>query len=197
MIVSKSQRSSIRIELEKEFTIGNFFFVSSLHHHFQSLVLNYLQFIISNCQSIEIINQIFICLSKWLEFGISILQIESFFDYLFTSLQNEKLFSEVSECLIVIFTSPDALKYPSTFARLLPNILQLETFLDQCLTMKDQAESITRLITQYGENLAQLIVQMSIASDSQSQTYSHQFSRLVMVNNHTFENRISFLDRLI
>ena len=147
-----------------------------------NLVLNYLQFIISTSHPIEIINQIFVCLSKWLEFGISILQIEPFFDYLFTSLHNEKNFSEVSDCLIVIFTSPDALKYPSTFARLLPYVLQLESLLDPCLTMKDKAESITRLITQYGENLAQLIVQMSIASDSQSQTYSHQFSRLVMVS---------------
>lgn len=128
------------------------------------------------------LNPIFSCLSKWLEFGISILQIEPFFDYLFNSLHNEKLFSEVSDCLIVIFTSPDALKYPSTFSRLLPRVLQLETILDQPLTTRDRVESITKLITQYGENLAQLIVQMSAASDAQSQTLSHQFCRLVMAS---------------
>ena len=96
-------------------------------------------------------------------------------------MHNEKFFSEVSDCLIVLFTAPDALKYPSTFTRLLSYVLQLEPLLDQCLTMKDKAESLTRLITQYGENLAHLIVQMSMASDTQSQTYAHQFCRLVMV----------------
>jgi hypothetical protein len=151
------------------------------------------------------INKIFCCLSKWIEFGISILKIEPFFDYLFNSLNNQKLFNEVSDCLIVIFTSPDALKYPSTFSRLLPYVVQLETLLDQSLTMKDKvdmiffvclcsnafdskdkAECITKLITQYGENLAQLIVQMSIASDPQSSIFSHHFCRLVMVSIYFF-----------
>jgi hypothetical protein len=42
---------------------------------------------------------------------------------------------------------------------------------------KEKAECITKLITQFGENLAQLIVQMSIAQNPQSQS----FCRLVMV----------------
>lgn len=97
-------------------------------------------------------------------------------------MTNEHYFNGVSDCLIAIFSSPDALKYPSTFSRLLPYVLQLESILDQCspTTTDNRAENLTKLITQFGENLAQLIVQMSIASESQSQTYAHQFCRLVM-----------------
>ncbi|CAF0748655.1 unnamed protein product [Adineta ricciae] len=157
LTVSKSRRSSIRLELDKEF----------------STVLNYLQFIISSYSQPEILSKVFTCLAKWLEFGISVLKVEPFFDYLFNSLMNENLFNDVSECLSVIFTSPDALKYPTTFARLLPYVLQLETLLDQCITVgnKEKAESITKLITQFGENLPQLIVQNA---------QSHNFCRLIM-----------------
>ncbi|CAF3613583.1 unnamed protein product [Rotaria sp. Silwood1] len=171
--VSKSQRSSIRVELEKEFPN----------------VLNYLQFIISTYNQIDILNKIFSCLSKWLEFGISILKIEIFFEYLFNSLNNENLFDDVCDCLSVLFISPDALKYPSTFSRLLPYVIQFETIIDQCLTTgnkfffkkkKEKAECITKLIIQFGENLIQLIVQMSMTTDSQSQILSHNFCRLVM-----------------
>jgi hypothetical protein len=63
-----------------------------------NLVLSYLQFVISSYNQTDILNKIFSCLSKWLEFGISILQIESFFDYLFNSLNHENLFHEVSDC---------------------------------------------------------------------------------------------------
>ncbi|CAF4615664.1 unnamed protein product, partial [Rotaria sp. Silwood2] len=164
--VSKSQRSLIRLELEKEFPN----------------VLNYLQFIISTYNQIEILSKIFSCLSKWLEFGISILKIEILFEYLFNSLNNEYLFDDACDCLSVLFTSPDALKYPSTFSHLLPYVIQFETILDQCLTIgnKEKAEYITKLITQFGENLVQLIVQMSMTTNSQSQIVSHNFCRLVM-----------------
>lgn len=107
------------------------------------------------------IKKIFSCLSKWLEFGISILKIESLFDYLFNSLNNEKLFKEVSDCLIVIFTSPDALKYPSTFSRLLPYVLQLETLLDQSLATRDKVNMIcffciqSRLTNRIKQNVLQ------------------------------------------
>jgi hypothetical protein len=104
------------------------------------LVLSYLQFIISTYNQTDILNKIFSCLSKWLEFGISILQIETFFDYLFNSLNHENLFHEVSDCLLVIFTSPDALKYPATFSRLLSYVLQLEAMLDQCLIAGDKVK---------------------------------------------------------
>ncbi|CAF3635011.1 unnamed protein product [Rotaria socialis] len=162
--VSKSQRSLIRLELEKEFPN----------------VLNYLQFIISTYNQTDILGKIFSCLSKWLEFGISILQIEILFEYLFNSLNNENLFEDVCDCLTVLFTSPDALKYPSTFSRLFPYILQFEIILDQCLTAgnKEKAECITKLLTQFGENLAQLIVQMSTTPNSQM--LAHNFCRLVM-----------------
>ncbi|CAF3368377.1 unnamed protein product, partial [Rotaria socialis] len=162
--VSKSQRSLIRLELEKEFPN----------------VLNYLQFIISTYNQTDILSKIFSCLSKWLEFGISILQIEILFEYLFNSLNNENLFEDVCDCLTVLFTSPDALKYPSTFSRLFPYILQFEIILDQCLTAgnKEKAECITKLLTQFGENLAQLIVQMSTTPNSQM--LAHNFCRLVM-----------------
>ncbi|CAF3539923.1 unnamed protein product [Adineta steineri] len=157
--VTKSRRSSIRVELEKEF----------------STVLDYLQFIISTFNQVDILSKIFSCLSKWLEFGISILKIEIFFQYLFTSLNNEYLFDDVCQCLIVIFTSPDALKYPTTFSRLLPYVLQLETLLDQYLTIenKEKVECITKLITEFGENLTQLIVQISMTQNSQSQNFCH------------------------
>ncbi|UJR22249.1 hypothetical protein I4U23_025310 [Adineta vaga] len=157
LTVSKSQRSSIRLELEKEFPT----------------VLNYLQYIISTYSQTDILSKVFACLSKWLEFGISILKIELLFDYLFNSLMNENLFNDASECLLVIFTSPDALKYPTTFSRLLPYVLQLETLLDQCILTgnKEKAEYVTKLITQFGENLAQLIVQ---------NTQSQNFCRLIM-----------------
>jgi hypothetical protein len=52
----------------------------------------------------------FSCLSKWLEFGISIIKVESLFDYLFNSLNNESIFDDASDCIVVLFTSPDALK---------------------------------------------------------------------------------------
>ena len=107
----------------------NFYFLLDSFY----LVLSYLQFIISTYNRTDILSKIFSCLSKWLEFGISILKIEILFDYLFNSLNNEYLFDDVSDCLIVIFTSPDALKYPSTFSRLLPYVLQLETLLDHSL----------------------------------------------------------------
>ncbi|CAF4102505.1 unnamed protein product [Rotaria sp. Silwood2] len=164
--VSKSQRSLIRLELEKEF----------------SNVLNYLQFIISTYNQIDILSKIFSCLSKWLEFGVSILKIEILFEYLFNSLNNDNLFDDVYNCLSVLFTSPDALKYPSTFSRLLPYVIQFETILDQCLTIgnKKKTECITKLIMQFGENLVQLIVQMSMTTNSQSQILSHHFCRLVM-----------------
>ncbi|CAF1253446.1 unnamed protein product [Adineta steineri] len=157
--VTKSRRSSIRVELEKEF----------------STVLDYLQFIISTFNQVDILSKIFSCLSKWLEFGISILKIEIFFQYLFTSLNNQYLFDDVCQCLTVIFTSPDALKYPSTFSRLLPYVLQLETLLDQYLTIenKEKVECITKLITEFGENLTQLIVQISMTQNSQSQSFCH------------------------
>jgi hypothetical protein len=105
-----------------------------------NLVLNYLHFIISTYNQTEILSKIYSCLSKWLEFGISILKIESFFDYLFNSLTNEYLFNDVSDCIIVIFTSPDALKFPTTFSRLLPYVLQLETILDQSLMTGDKVK---------------------------------------------------------
>jgi hypothetical protein len=40
----------------------------------------------------------------------------------------------------VIFTSPDALKYPATFSHLLPYVLQLEAMLDQCLIASDRVK---------------------------------------------------------
>lgn len=52
----------------------------------------------------------FSCLSKWLEFGISIIKIEMLFDYLFNSLNDGNIFDDASDCIIVLFTSPDALK---------------------------------------------------------------------------------------
>ncbi|CAF4461741.1 unnamed protein product, partial [Adineta steineri] len=93
--VTKSRRSSIRVELEKEF----------------STVLDYLQFIISTFNQVDILSKIFSCLSKWLEFGISILKIEIFFQYLFTSLNNQYLFDDACQFLTVIFKTPYALEY--------------------------------------------------------------------------------------
>ena len=52
----------------------------------------------------------FSCLFKWLEFGISITKIELLFDYLFNSLDNVNTFDDASDCIIVLFSSPDALK---------------------------------------------------------------------------------------
>ncbi len=54
---------------------------------------------------------------------------------------------------------------------------------------KEKAECITKLITQFGENLAQLIVQMSIAQNPQSQN----FCRLVMVIAVSFIAEISIV----
>ncbi|CAF4358607.1 unnamed protein product, partial [Adineta steineri] len=104
---------------------------------------------------------------------------EIFVQYLFTSLNNQYLFDDVCQCLTVIFTSPDALKYPSTFSRLLPYVLQLETLLDQYLTIenKEKVECITKLITEFGENLTQLIVQISMTQNSQSQNFCHLVMR--------------------
>lgn len=160
----------------------------------------------------------FSCLSKWLDFGIPVIKVESLFDYLFHSLNNENIFDDASNCIIALFTSPDAIKwdensiddqsirlillrYPTVFSRLLPYILQLESILDQALisgdkvkrfvfvflftfffSIKDKAECITKLITQYGENFAQLIIQLAIAPHQQSQTLSHRFCCLLMVN---------------
>ncbi len=104
------------------------------------LVLTYIQFIIATYNQSDILGKMFSCLSKWLEFGISIIKIESLFDYLFNSLNNENVFDDVSDCIIVLFTSPDALKYPSTFSRLLPYVLQLETILNQALMMGDKVK---------------------------------------------------------
>lgn len=58
----------------------------------------------------DVLGKMFSCLSKWLEFGIPIVKIESLFDYLFNSLHNESIFDDASNCIIVLFTSPDALK---------------------------------------------------------------------------------------
>lgn len=73
-------------------------------------MLNYLQFIISTYNQADILGKMFSCLAKWLEFGISIIKVESLFDYLFNSLNNETIFDDASDCIIVLFTSPDALK---------------------------------------------------------------------------------------
>ncbi|CAF3408118.1 unnamed protein product [Rotaria sp. Silwood1] len=166
IVVSKAQRASIRTELESQFPT----------------VLNYIQFIISTYNQPDILGKMFSCLSKWLEFGTSIVKVESLFDYLFNSLNNENIFDDASNCIIVLFTSPDALKYPSIFSRLLPYVLQLESILDQSLMIgdKEKAECITKLITQFGENLAQLIIQMAITPNQQSQTLAHRFCCLVM-----------------
>ncbi|CAF3932793.1 unnamed protein product [Rotaria sp. Silwood2] len=166
IVVSKAQRASIRAELESQFPT----------------VLSYIQFIISTYNQADILGKMFSCLSKWLEFGISIVKVESLFDYLFNSLNNETIFDDASNCIIVLFTSPDALKYPSIFSHLLPYVLQLELILDQSLMIgdKEKAEWITKLITQFGENLAQLIIQMAITPNQQSQTLAHRFCCLVM-----------------
>jgi hypothetical protein len=74
------------------------------------LVLTYIQFIIATYNQSDILGKMFSCLSKWLEFGISIIKIEILFDYLFNSLNNENIFDDASDCIIVLFTSPDALK---------------------------------------------------------------------------------------
>ncbi len=74
------------------------------------LVLTYIQFIIASYNQSDILGKMFSCLSKWLEFGISIIKIEILFDYLFNSLNNENIFDDASDCIIVLFTSPDALK---------------------------------------------------------------------------------------
>lgn len=47
--------------------------------------------------------------------------------------------------------------------------------------IQEKAECITKLITQFGENLAQLIVQMAITPNQQSQTLAHRFCCLIMV----------------
>jgi hypothetical protein len=135
---------------------------SNILFHTFHLVFDYLQFIISNYNQIEMINKIFSCLSKWIEFGISILKIEPFFDYLFNSLNNQKLFNEVSDCLIVIFTSPDALKYPSTFSRLLPYVVQFETLLDQSLTTRYKIDMIF-LIFLYSNTFESIAVRISLS----------------------------------
>ncbi|CAF4396504.1 unnamed protein product, partial [Adineta steineri] len=94
IVVSKAQRASIRVELESQFPT----------------VLTYIQFIIATYNQADILGKMFSCLSKWLEFGISIIKVESLFDYLFNSLNNESIFDDASDCIIVLFTSPDALK---------------------------------------------------------------------------------------
>ncbi|CAF1155266.1 unnamed protein product [Rotaria magnacalcarata] len=166
IVVSKAQRASIRGELENQFPV----------------VLNYIQFIISAYNQPDILAKMFSCLSKWLEFGIAIIRVESLFDYLFNSLNNENIFDDASNCIIVLFTSPDVMRYPAIFSRLLPYVLQLESILDQSLMIgdKEKSECITKLITQFGENLAQLIIQMAIAPNQQSQTLSHRFCCLIM-----------------
>ncbi|CAF0734212.1 unnamed protein product [Adineta ricciae] len=166
IVVSKTQRASIRVELESQFPT----------------VLSYIQFIIATYNQADVLGKMFSCLSKWLEFGISIVKVDSLFDYLFNSLNNESIFDDASDCIIVLFTSPDALKYPTVFTRLLPYVLQLETILDQALMVgdKEKSECITKLITQFGENLAQLIIQMAITPNQQLQTLSHRFCCLVM-----------------
>ncbi|CAF4950618.1 unnamed protein product, partial [Rotaria magnacalcarata] len=178
IVVSKAQRASIRGELENQFPV----------------VLNYIQFIISAYNQPDILAKMFSCLSKWLEFGIAIIRVESLFDYLFNSLNNENIFDDASNCIIVLFTSPDVMRYPAIFSRLLPYVLQLESILDQSLMIgdKEKSECITKLITQFGENLAQLIIQMAIAPNQQSQTLSHRFCCLIMVNIQLF----CFLDKI-
>lgn len=74
------------------------------------LVLTYIQFIIATYHQTDILGKMFSCLSKWLEFGISIIKVETMFDYLFQSLNNESIFDHASDCIIVLFSSPDALK---------------------------------------------------------------------------------------
>jgi len=76
----------------------------------KNLVLTYIQFIIATYNQADILGKMFSCLSKWLEFGISIIKVESLFDYLFNSLNNESIFDDASDCIIVLFSSPDALK---------------------------------------------------------------------------------------
>ena len=126
-------------------------------------VLNYVKFIIGTYSQADILSRMFSCLSKWLEFGISIIQVECLFDYLFQSLNNENLFDDASDCIIVLFTSPDALKYwiffsamnqwfsllvfnryPLIYSRLLPYVLQLETVLDAALISKDKVKNETK-----------------------------------------------------
>lgn len=164
--VPKGQRAAIKLELENQF----------------GTVLSYIQFIIATYPQAEILARMFSCLSKWLDFGIPVIKVESLFDYLFHSLNNENIFDDASNCIIALFTSPDAIKYPTVFSRLLPYILQLESILDQALMSgdKEKAECITKLITQYGENFAQLIIQLAIAPHQQSQTLSHRFCCLLM-----------------
>ena len=75
-----------------------------------NLVLNYIQYIIATYNQSDILGKTFSCLYKWLEFGISITKIELLFDYLFNSLDNVNTFDDASDCIIVLFSSPDALK---------------------------------------------------------------------------------------
>ncbi|CAF0722801.1 unnamed protein product [Didymodactylos carnosus] len=166
IVVPKSQRASIRLELERQFVT----------------VLSYIQYIISNFNHVDVLCKMFDCLSKWLEFGIPILKFETMFDYLFNALNSVQLFDDACECIIVLFTSPDALKYPATFTGLLPYVLSLETLLDHALSSgdKEKCESLTKLITTFGENHAQLLLQLALTMYPQPQQLSNNFCRLVM-----------------
>ena len=53
--------------------------------------------------------------------------------------------------------------------------------------LQEKAESTTKLITQFGENHAQLILQMALVPHPQSQSLASNFCRLIMVNKYLQE----------
>ncbi|CAF1247363.1 unnamed protein product, partial [Didymodactylos carnosus] len=115
-------------------------------------------------------------------FGIPILKFETMFDYLFNALNSVQLFDNACECVIVLFNSPDALKYPTTFTHLLPYVLSLETLLDHAIACGDKkkCESLTKLIATFGDNHAKLLLQLALTMHPQSQQLLDNFCKLVM-----------------
>lgn len=102
-----SDQIGIRKSIRHRFVFSFFFLLTT---SLSFLVLSYIQFIIATYPQADILSRMFSCLSKWLDFGIPVIKVESLFDYLFHSLNNENIFDDASNCIIALFTSPDAIK---------------------------------------------------------------------------------------
>lgn len=106
-------------------------------------------------------NKVLKCFSSWVVMGIPFDENINFLHLALSCLKDPELFESSVECLLQVFCSPEAYRYPNTFRSLFPNILGLRAMFHQAVKDHDAdiCLGLTKVVCGLAENHTKLILQ--------------------------------------
>lgn len=181
--LTKQKRLQINQKLKTNFFLISKYLIN-LFNQFNDLVQQNSASSSTNQTSLvtKIIENAIKCLTSWCEFGIQFNEIESFLDYLFVYIFNDKFFEQSAECLTCLFSSEENLKYVNTIFKYCGKVLGLRNLLAKYVHDRDNDGCVvlTKLILSFGENQLSSLFDGLLYGDEMTKRLLYEFMQLIM-----------------